>query len=119
MSSNGERLGEQVKKRRDELELSQIDVWQAGGPSNTTLSLVENGLVETLTRTTARKLDKGLQWEPGSARAVWNGGEPVPLLPGVSPNLSAKLRKIVEESDLEEGKRAAILSILDETSEAG
>lgn len=114
MSSSSQRLAEVVLARRAQLELSQIDVWQAGGPSNTTLSDIENGRMENLSRTTARRLDVGLRWEPGSARTVWNGGEPTPLISGVSPSLSAKLRKIVEESpDLDEAERATVLRIIE------
>jgi hypothetical protein len=79
MSSSGERLGRYVKDRRLRLDRNQMEVWQAGGPSNTTLSDIENGRLKTLTRVTARKLDAGLNWGAGSARAVWDGGEPVEL----------------------------------------
>lgn len=63
-----------VKWRRGNLGLNQLEVWQAGGPSNTTLTEIENGRLETLTNSTAKKLDKGLQWEPGSAMAAWRDG---------------------------------------------
>lgn len=80
MSSTAARnLAKWVVARRDELDLSQLDVWQAGGPSNTTLTEIENGRIASLTRTTARKLDAGLRWEAGSAKRVWEGGEPVAL----------------------------------------
>src|SRR5687767_7491695 len=76
MSSNAKRLGEYVLRRRTEPDLTQIEAWHAGGPSNTTQTTIENGNLETLTRATARKIDAGLGWEEGSARKVWNGGEP-------------------------------------------
>lgn len=79
MSSNAERLRDAVLARRTELDLTQLDVWQSGGPSNTTLTQIENGLTKTLTRTTAQKLDRALRWEKGSARAVWNGESPTSL----------------------------------------
>lgn len=114
MSSTGQRLGQIVLARRTELDLSQMDVWQAGGPSNTTLTEVENGRLERLTRTTAKRLDTGLKWEPGSARTVWDGGDPTPLLKGIPPKYSARLRRIIEESDeIDEGKRDALLRVLD------
>lgn len=68
MSSNAQRFGEYVKARRLELDLNQLEVSAAGGPSNSMLTTIENGRLGELTRATARKLDKGLQWEPGSAR---------------------------------------------------
>lgn len=114
MSSIGQRLGEVVLARRQELDLSQLDIWQAGGPSNTTLTEVENGRLETLTRTTAKKLDAGLKWEAGSARRVWEGGEPTPLLANVTPKHSPHIRKLIEEAqDIDEPKRAELLRVLD------
>lgn len=115
MSTEGaRRLAEAVRARRERLDWNQMMVQSHGGPSNTKQTEVENARLERLTAQMARKLDRGLQWEPGSARRVWNGeGEPMPLLPGVDPKRSAALRRIVEESDLEEAKRAEILRILD------
>lgn len=79
MSTNAQRLGEVVLARREELDMTQLDVWQAGGPSNTTLTKIENGQVTSLARSTARKLDVGLDWRPGSARRVWEGGEAIAI----------------------------------------
>ena len=109
MSTEGERLGRYVLARRDELDLTQIEVWHAGGPSNTSLTKIEGGLLESLSRATARKLDRGLQWEPGSAKVIWAGGEPTKVLAGVDPDLSARARKIVEDMDIDEEVRDVIL----------
>lgn len=107
MSSNTQRLGEAVLARRHELELTQLEVWNSGGPSNTTLTTIENGQQTSLSRATARKLDKGLQWVEGSAKRVWEGGDPVPLeaVAGVPPevlrevqNLSPTVRKWIEQA---------------------
>lgn len=119
MSSTAQRFGEVVLARRRELDLSQLDVWQAGGPSNTTLTEIENGRVHTLTRTTARKLDAGLHWEPGSARRVWDGGEPIPLVNGVKPEESAMWRQIIEQSDLDEAKRRELIAEIQRALDAG
>lgn len=101
MSSNSQRLGEYVLARRAALDVTQLDVWQAGGPSNTTLSDIENGRLENLTRTTARKLDQGLGWVPGSARSVWDGGEPLAIDPepesGAATNAELEARVIALE----------------------
>lgn len=103
MPANADRLAEAVKARRHELQLSQLDVWQNGGPSNTTLTAVENGLVETLTRTTARKLDAGLQWPEGTAKRIHEG----------TMGSGDLLRSYVEQSDLSPEARADILAILE------
>lgn len=71
-----QRLAHAVLSRRTELGFSQIDVWRRGGPSNTTLTNIENGRQERLSNTTARRLDKGLMWMPGSAMGIWTKAEP-------------------------------------------
>lgn len=109
-------MREHVLARRRELEMTQLEVWQAGGPSNTTLTKIENGLQQSMTRKTARALDVGLQWEPGSAKRTWEGGEPTPLLPGVAPENSARLRRIILESDIEPAKREELLRVLDDSA---
>lgn len=83
-SPTGDRelLAAVVKQRRADLAMNQMEVWRAGGPSNTTLTEIENGRLEILTPATARKLDKGLQWQPGSAMNVWRTGGPPTALPG-------------------------------------
>ncbi len=81
MSTNPERLASAVKARRLELGLNQMEVWNAGGPSNTTLTTIENGRLDTLTLATAKKLDRGLRWEQGSAMRVWEGGRASPVGP--------------------------------------
>lgn len=115
MSSKAEHLAHHVRARREQLDLSQMDVWMSGGPSNTTLTEIENGRLTNLTRTTARKLDVGLKWEAGSAKAVWEGGEPTPTLPGVSSKDSAWLRKQIEGADgIDATTRDALIHMLDE-----
>lgn len=119
MSTNAEHLARHVRARRDELELSQLDVWQAGGPSNTTLTEIENGRLHNLTRTTARKLDIGLQWETGSARRAWEGGEPTPVLrPGgrpMSSKDSAWLREQIFGADaVPQETKEELLHVLEE-----
>jgi hypothetical protein len=61
------RLGDAVAARRDELGLTQLDVFHAGGPANSTLTGIENATMPTLTYSTLRKLDKGLRWPPETA----------------------------------------------------
>ncbi|AZV00692.1 immunity repressor [Gordonia phage Lilas] len=75
------RLGDLVRQRRAELGLTQKEVHQAGGPTDTTLTKIENGEWTPGNRkNTLRKLDVGLAWVPGSAARVLAGGEPTPLL---------------------------------------
>lgn len=111
MSTNADRLAEKVRARRAQLDLSQLDVWQAGGPSNTTLTEIENGRLENLTRTTAKRLDIGLKWEAGSARQVWEGGEPTPLR--TMPDDLEELRQRVVASSLTDERKAEMLAVIE------
>lgn len=110
MSTNADHLARHVRERRRDLALSQLEVWQAGGPSNTTLTAIENGLAKSLQNATAKKLDRGLQWRPGSARRVWDGGEPMPQEASTVDDLAAK----VEASNLAPETKALILERLAE-----
>ena len=112
MSTNADRLAQAVRARRAQLDLSQLDVWQAGGPSNTTLTEIENGRVEALTRTTAKRLDLGLKWEPGSARRVWEGGEPAPLRTAPD-DLSELEQRVRASTTLTDERRAAMLALIE------
>lgn len=102
-----------LRRRKDELDLNQMEVWQAGGPSNTTLTKIENGHLETLERATARKLDTGLRWETGSARRVWEGGKPTPLVESPADDLAYLRRRIAESDALTPEQKALALAALD------
>lgn len=75
-----ERFGRIVYERRMELGLTQDEVANQGGPTDTTMGKIENGDWTPGNRhTTFRKLDTGLRWRPGSARTTLDGGEPEPI----------------------------------------
>ena len=71
------RLGRAVRERRDELDMTQLDVASAGGPSNSTLTKLESGEADAVSAATLRKLDAGLDWQAGTARALLRGEVPV------------------------------------------
>lgn len=73
-----ERLARYVHQWRTRQGLTQREVTERGGPSDTLLSLIEagdwrpgRGVGRTL-----EKLDRGMGWEPGSASRTLAGGEP-------------------------------------------
>lgn len=123
MSSTAARFGQIVEQRRLQLDLTQLDVHAAGGPSNSTLTSIENGRLEELTRATARKLDKGLQWEQGSARVAWQGGDPTPLQPSPAtprtPDELESVRRHVAQAAIDDGLRYRLLALIDESQERG
>jgi len=75
MATDVKRLARHVRERREQLGLSQEEVANRGGPSDTTLGKIENGL-GSFARQTLEKLDVGLDWRVGSARRVLEGGDP-------------------------------------------
>ena len=72
-------LAKHVSKRRLDLDLTQVQVWERGGPSNSTLTAIEAARPPAPSRSTLRKLDKALNWEEGSARRCLLGGYPIEL----------------------------------------
>jgi NADPH-dependent glutamate synthase beta subunit-like oxidoreductase len=73
-----EKLAQTAKRRRAELGLALNDKnAKAGGLSNRTWQRVEKGL--EIRETNYVKIDRLLQWAPGSCIAVLEGGEPVPV----------------------------------------
>lgn len=116
MSTNAKRFGEYVLARRLQLDRNQEEVRAAGGPSDSTLTAIENGRLTDLQRATARKLDKGLRWEAGSARRVWEGGEATPLesLPEITARDLAAARSILGEAEVGDALRSRLYSVIEE-----
>lgn len=71
-----EDLARYVRDRRAALEMSQADIAAVGGPSTETMRLVENARRPTYGNATLNRLDKALNWEPGSARRALLAGQP-------------------------------------------
>ncbi|KZF02532.1 hypothetical protein A2J03_28575 [Rhodococcus sp. EPR-157] len=69
------RLGLAVRDRRARLGLSQTDLWRSGGPSNSTLTNIENGRQVPVSSFTLRKLDEALKWGTGCAYSLLHGDE--------------------------------------------
>lgn len=75
------RFGAIVRQRREDLGLQQEEMRDRGGPSSTTMSGLERGVIPDPSRSTLRKLDAGLRWVAGSAKTTLDGGDPKPLPP--------------------------------------
>ena len=88
------RLARLVRDRRGDLGLTQEEVTAAGGPSNSTVRLIEGARRDGYRPAILRSLERALQWERGSVAAVLGGGDPTPLtdeptLPGGVPPVAA------------------------------
>ncbi len=66
-------LATAVSRRRTYVGRSQIEVWRAGGPSNSTMTSLEHAASRSVTRSTLTKLDLGLAWVPDTAAKVLRG----------------------------------------------
>lgn len=73
------RLGSIVRRRREELGLTQDQVTERGGPSDKSQTRIERGQLPRPTAKTLAKLDRALKWDQGSAAAVLVGRDPRPL----------------------------------------
>ena len=69
-----EALGAEIARRRKVLGMrKQSDFAERSGVSVRTISLIENGQ-RVPNPVTLRKLELALEWEPGSAESILNGG---------------------------------------------
>jgi transcriptional regulator with XRE-family HTH domain len=90
-SDDWQRLARHARDRRGDLGLTQAEAAAAGGLSISTLRLIEGGRQAGYRPAILRALERGLQWERGSVRAILAGGGPVPAgedeptLPGIPP----------------------------------
>lgn len=87
-TSDPVRFGRLVVQRRRVLGLTTRDVHHAGGPSTPTLNRIEAGRIGQPSRNTLVKLDRALQWQPGSAARTFDGGLPETLEPTPAPSPS-------------------------------
>lgn len=78
MAENWNRLGELVKQRRDELDLTQAQVQERGGPSPALIRSLETGRASSMSRSKRRDLERSLKWRIGSVDDILQGGDPAP-----------------------------------------
>ncbi len=118
--SDWERLAGAVRRRRDELDKTQAEVASDGKFSTDRYSAIELGKVTSLMSKTIKALERGLDWAPGSVRAVLERGEPTPLPVNATvrpETVRAKAHIPEPDADLErqpgEGRREHFLRIAD------
>ena len=92
------RLGAAVKARRTQLGLTQIQVWDAGGPSNSTQTAIEGAAQSVISTVTLQRLDTGLGWAPGTAVRILSGDDHSVRLDIVpTDDLLAELRRRIPD----------------------
>ncbi|WP_396899517.1 helix-turn-helix domain-containing protein [Mycolicibacterium sp.] len=69
-----DKLAVEVRNRRTELGLTQIEVGERGGPAVETLRAIENNRAGRLSPRMRRALERAIEWESGSVDVVLEGG---------------------------------------------
>lgn len=88
------RLGAATKARRAHLGLTQIQVWERGGPSNSTQTAIEAAGQLSISTVTLRKLDIALDWASGTALSILTeGSQPANLQSVPIDDLLAEVRR--------------------------
>lgn len=70
------RLGGYIKRRREQLRMSQQDMYARGGPSVATIRILEAGEQEGYRNRTYFQVEEALGWAQGSVEAILSGREP-------------------------------------------
>lgn len=78
MADDWARAGAYIRRRRKSLVMNQFELGDAAGLGRSTVQKLEAGTASPEAGT-LRKLDRALNWQPGSIAAVAAGGEPTPI----------------------------------------
>lgn len=93
-----QRLAEAVRGRRLALGLRQTDLAERGGPSTETLRLIENARQDGYGPRTLARLDRSLNWPPGTAAKILEGAE-AELATVVTHNAPSRAEVSVDTTD--------------------
>lgn len=76
MEADWDRLAEAVRQRREALGLTQVQLAERAGVTDTTIGNLEGGRKFRRTPASLPAVEQELGWTPGSARVVLAGGDP-------------------------------------------
>lgn len=76
MGRDWKRLAEAIKAAREERNLTQLEVAETAGVSESTVQNLESGTSRTRLPPSLAKIEPAIGWAPGSGKAVMEGGEP-------------------------------------------
>lgn len=85
MNADWERLAEALRRRRDDLGFTQVQLAEMVGVTDTTIRNLEGGRTFTRPPSSLPGVERALGWAPGSARAILDGGEPTLISPKPVP----------------------------------
>lgn len=108
---NWGRLAEFVAQRMNELDLTQAQIQQRGGPSPAKVREVTSRRTTTMSPSKRRDLERALDWRSGSIDAILAGGDPTAAETGLR-NLDDDLTRLTVEIE-----RLGRLDPTDETAQ--
>ena len=93
-----ERLGRAVYARRRQIGLSQQELADSAGVSQTTVRNIEAGRVGARRGPSVPLIERALGWKPGSGEEILAGGEPTPLVgePAAAGYVSSRSRTPID-----------------------
>ncbi|KOT94563.1 hypothetical protein ADK70_12790 [Streptomyces rimosus subsp. pseudoverticillatus] len=107
-----DRLARYVKQRRLEMNLARLLAANAAGMSKDTWARVERG--QPVREMNYAKIDKVLEWAPGSCVSVASGQEPVPLTGELAPGHYGA--KVTESADAGADVAAVVRRVVESAS---
>ncbi|MEU8613530.1 hypothetical protein AB0C29_36650 [Actinoplanes sp. NPDC048791] len=112
-------LGQRVVARRVELDLSRAELAEAAGLALRTLGDIESARRFRYDRTTLAKLEKGLQWTPGSITQILHAWRDLmyPRRRGRT-DADVALEHVMRSPDLTDAQKARIVQLLIAEQEA-
>lgn len=100
-------LADEVKRRRSVRGWTQMEVATRGGLSLDRVSSIESVRTDRYSGRTITKLERALEWELGSVRAILAGGQPTPTEQAAPPRQTPPAppaEKPMEEWTLEDAR---------------
>lgn len=112
MTDDWNRLGQEVRARRQELGYTQSDVQAHGGPSTALLRGIENATSKTLSRSKRRDLERALRWPNEHVDAILEGRPVQDVLVDFGPPEPRRLRAVPSAGEDTRPDRSVLLDAL-------
>lgn len=101
MDADWERLADAVRRRRDELGFTQVQLATLAGVTAMTIRNLEGGRKFKRLPASISAVEQALGWAPGSARAILAGGDPTPVAEAAQ-RIAAAPHEIEHDPDIPE-----------------
>lgn len=109
MAQDWTRLGEAIKRGRMAKGLTQTELAREAGISESSVQNLESGAPRKRLPPTLSKIEKALDWAPGSCANILDGGDPVRVEPSGEGVVIAR----ISEEDLHQSVTSAAIAMTD------